>query len=341
MFGGYAAYAKVPRQEWREGIEVRYPRYPLFPKIGMSLAPWLMAQAVIPALKRLLREGYDFDVIDAHYFYPDGVAAAIIAQTLRKPLVITALGSDLNLIARLALPRKWICWAARCADHLITVSAELKQLLVDMGIQPEKITVLRNGVDATLFRPVERDTVRRRLDMRGFVLLSVGNLVSGKGHDQVIEAVASMPDIELLIIGQGPCRAQLQKLITDHGIENRVRILDNMNQKKLRDYYGSADALVLASAHEGWPNVLLESMACGTPAIASAVGASPTIISAPQAGVLIQERTPAALRTAIHQLRGHYPDRAATREYAERFSWDDISSGLLRIFNQVIQTHAA
>jgi len=336
-FGSYAAYAGVPSWERYHGVEVYHPRYPLLPKIGMSIAPWFMAQAVVPTIKKWLRDGYDFDVIDAHYFYPDGVAAALLARIFNKPFVITARGSDLNLISRYALPRQWIRWAAHRADHLIAVSDELKQVLVGMDVPAEKITVLRNGVDATLFRPVERDTMRSALDMQGFVLLSVGNLVPVKGHDLVIEALARIPDAQLLIIGEGSCEPQLRKLIAGLGVEKRVRLLGNLSQLELRDYYGAADALVLASEREGWPNVLLESMACGTPVIASRVGAASAIVAAPQAGVLVEERSAGALLAAIGQLRDHYPDRAATRAYAEQFGWDEISAGQMKIFNQIIQ----
>ena len=339
MFGDYAAYVRVPRQEFYHGIEVYHPRYPLLPKIGMSLTPWLMAQAIRPTLQELLRDGYDFDVIDAHYFYPDGVAAALLARDFQKPLVITARGSDLNLIGRLSLPRKWIRWAARHADHLITVSAALKQVLVEMGAHPPKITVLRNGVDVELFRPIERDTMRHELGLSGFVLLSVGNLVPAKGHNLVIEAVAHLPDAKLLIIGQGPDELRLRKMIANRGLDDRIHILGNMDQEALCNYYGAADALVLASAREGWPNVLLESMACGTPVIATNVGAAPDIIATPEAGILASERSTAALLEAIRQLKDHYPDRAATRAYAEQFGWDEISAGQVQIFNHVTQAH--
>ncbi len=341
MFGDYAAYARVPRQELYHGIEVYHPRYPLLPKIGMSLTPWLMAQAVTPILQGLLRDGYDFDVIDAHYFYPDGVAAALLARTFRKPLVITARGSDLNLIARLPLPRKWISWATRRADHLITVSAALKQVLVEMGVHPSKITALRNGVDMALFRPVEREMMRRTLGVSGFVLLSVGNLVPAKGHDLVIETIAHLPDAMLLIIGQGPDQPRLRRMIADLGLDDRVRILGNMEQDALRNHYGAADALVLASAREGWPNVLLESLACGTPVIATSVGAAPDIVAAPEAGMLVAERSTTALLAAIRQLREHYPDRVTTRAYAEQFSWDETSAGQVQVFNRLTLAHAS
>lgn len=337
-FGAYADYAAVAAQENRHGIAVYHPRYPLLPKIGMTLAPLMMAQAVAPLIRKLLHEGYDFDVIDAHYFYPDGVAAALLAQKFNKPLVITARGSDLNLIARYALPRRWIRWAAQRADHLITVSAGLKQVLLGMDVPDDKITVLRNGVDTTLFSPVGRDSMRSKLGMSGFVLLSVGNLVPGKGHDLVIGALSWMPEAQLYLIGQGPCESQLRRQIAALGLENRVHITGNLTQLALRDYYAAADVLVLASGREGWPNVLLESMACGTPVVATPVGAAPLIVAAHEAGVLAGERNSRALFDAICRLRDNYPDRAATRAWAEQFGWDEISAGQMHIYNQIVRT---
>ena len=94
MFGQYARQAKVPRSEVRFGLQVEHPPYLVLPKIGMNVAPLLLAQAAKPAIGRLIDEGFDFDLIDAHYFYPDGVAAAMLARYFNKPLVITARGSD-------------------------------------------------------------------------------------------------------------------------------------------------------------------------------------------------------------------------------------------------------
>ena len=99
-FGRYAIMARVPAEERRFGITVLHPRYPLIPKIGMTTAPFLMYAAIRSVAAELMESGYDFDLIDAHYFFPDGVAAAMLGIWLDRPVVITARGTDINLIPR-------------------------------------------------------------------------------------------------------------------------------------------------------------------------------------------------------------------------------------------------
>jgi glycosyltransferase involved in cell wall biosynthesis len=334
-FGEYALHARAPRQETRNGIDVLHPRYPLLPKIGMTLAPFLLAGAVRPIIDTILRT-YPFDLIDAHYFYPDGVAAALLGKRLGKPVVITARGTDVNLIPRHRLPRAMIRWAARRAAGMITVARALKDDLIGIGVPGERIEVLRNGVDLQLFRPVEREATRRKLGMSRTTLLSVGHLIPRKGHDLVIGALPRLPDMELVVIGDGPERGALDALARDCGVGDRVRFVGALPQEELRSYYGAGDALVLASSREGWANVLLESMACGTPAVATTAGGSPEVVAAPEAGRLIAERSPEAVAEGVRRLFAAYPDRGATRRYAENFGWEETTRGQLRVFERVL-----
>ena len=339
LFGEYALHASAPREEQRHGIQVLHPRYLVLPKIGMTLAPYLLAQSVKPVIERVLA-GYRFDLIDAHYFYPDGVAAVLLGRRFGKPVVITALGTDVNLISRYLLPRQMIVWAARHAAGIITVARALKDKLVALGVPAGRIEVLRNGVNLQLFRPVDRESWRSRLGFRRMTLLSVGNLVPLKGHDLVIPALRRLPDMDVIIIGDGPERAALGALAQGSGVGDRVRFAGALAQQELRNYYGAADALVLASSREGWANVLLESMACGTPVVASSIGGTPEVVAAPEAGVLMAARTPEALADAVRRLFEHYPDRGATRRYAEQFSWDATTAGQLELFSRILSTGA-
>jgi len=342
-FGAYAVFAATPRFEQRNGLEVHHPRYLLAPKIGMSTAPYFMALGALPTLRRLQREGFDFDLIDAHYYYPDGVAAGLLARWLGKPFVVTARGTDLNLIADYAVPRKLMLGTARQAGASIGVSQALMDTLRRLGADAGKLHTLRNGVDLERFQPEPRDAARQRLGLPrgGRMLLSVGNLVELKGHHIAIEALAQMPaDIRLVIAGGGPDKAALQRQAEALGLKDRVQLAGLVPQADLKWWYSAADALVLCSSREGWANVLLEAMACGTPAIATNISGTQDVVNTPAAGVLMAERSPKGLASATDALFANCPARSATRGHAERFSWEATTRGQLDLFRSILASRA-
>ena len=336
LFGQYASFAKVPASEDRFGLRVEHPRFPLIPKIGMNISPILLANSAKRTLARMIDEGYDFDLIDAHYFYPDGVAAVKLGRYFNKPVVITARGSDISLIPQHSIPRKLIQWAATHADGIITVCNALKTELVQLGVAADKITPLRNGVDLQRFDCGDRVAQRAKAGLTNFTLISVGHLVAPKGHDLVIGALPLLPDVELLIAGSGVELGRLEALARRLGVSDRVRFLGVVPQTELPDYYSAVDALVLASSREGWANVLLESMACGTPVVASKVWGTPEVVAAPEAGVLMSERSAQGVADAVNALRSSYPDRAATRRYSEGFSWEATTTGQINLFEKIL-----
>jgi len=335
-FGEYALFARTPRHEERGGLQVEHPRYPILPRVGMTTAPHLLYWASRHVTRKLLAEGYDFDLIDAHYFYPDGVAAAMLAQAVNKPLVITARGTDINLIPQFRGPRRLIQWAAAQAKEIVTVCHALKDGLVALGVPAAKITVLRNGVDLKLFRPLDREKERTALKLTRPTLLSVGHLIKRKGHDIVIRALEGLPEVELLIAGDGEEERNLRNLSISLGVAERVRFLGAIPQHELPRYYTAADVLVLASSREGWANVLLEAMACGTPVIASRVWGTPEVVKSVEAGVLLTERNSGAVVHGYRELIARGIDRRATRRYAERFGWEETVHGQLALFRRVV-----
>ncbi|MEA2778040.1 MAG: hypothetical protein QOF90_3446 [Acetobacteraceae bacterium] len=336
-FGDWALNARSPPAETRHGIAIRHPRYLVIPKIGMSAAPWLLYRAMVPHVARLLAEGHCFDAIDAHYMYPDGVAATWLGRHFGLPVVITARGTDVNLIPRYRVPRHLIQVAIRDASALVAVSAALKQVLVELGAPDEKVTVLRNGVETGLFHPpADREVARAALGLKGPTLISVGGLIERKGHHHTIEAMLQLPGFALLIVGEGPERGRLSRLISEYGLADRVRLLGPRPHRDLPALYGAADASVLASSREGWANVLLESMACGTPVVAANIWGNPEVVRTPEAGLIYQPNTPDGIAAGVRRLFAAMPDRAATRAYAEPFSWDETTAGQLALFRRVI-----
>jgi len=322
-FGRYADLARVSHFETRFGIAVEHPRYPSLPKIGMNMAPSLLYRWTLPVLARHLAGGHDFDLIDAHYLYPDGVAAVALGRALARPVVLTARGSDLYTLARFPIPRRLMLRAARQAAGLIAVSEALRARLVELGVEESRIAVLRNGVDLELFHPTPRDASRTESRLTGPVFLSVGNLVPLKGHDIAIAALARIPGATLLIVGSGPERARLERLARTLAVSERVRFLGSLPQGDLPGVYSAADALILASSHEGWPNVLLEAMACGTPVVVNNFDSAGEIVRNQAAGRIMATRSPEAAASALAALLANPPSREATRRYAEGFGWDD------------------
>ena len=337
-WGEYERMARTPEAETRHGVPVLHPRYLLLPKVGMTLAPFAMAAASIGPIRRLIAEGFDFDLIDAHYYYPDGVAAALIARQLGKPLTITARGTDLNLIPRYAVPRRMMQWAAGQAQASIGVCSALVDVLRGWQVDPTRLHVMRNGVDLERFRPLPREECRRELVVQGEpLLLSVGLLIERKGHHLVIEALArlrqQLPGARLVIVGEGEERARLQALVDSLGLREAVQLAGAVPNDQMARWYSAADLLVLASSREGWANVLLESMACGTPVVASRIWGTPEVVAQPVAGTLFDPRTAEALAAAVSAQWQSMPERQAVRAYAQGFGWEATSRAQRELFS--------
>lgn len=337
-FGVYGKYAETPNFEHRNSIEVFHPRYLLPPKVGMNIAPYSLARSALPVIRKIIREGFDFDLIDAHYYYPDGVAAGIIAHALRKPFVVTARGSDLNLIAQYPKPRRLILETAKQAKASIGVSSGLMQVLSSLGAEASKLRIMRNGVDLERFQPIEQAKARDRLGLPNDcrILLSVGNLIELKGHDIAIKALAKLNNNErLVLVGDGPERSALQELADKHQLSERVMFAGQVPNEELAYWYSAADALLLCSSREGWANVLLESMACGTPVIATNIPGTNEVIKHDAVGRLMSRRDDEALLAAYADLFSKPIDKIAIREYAEQFGWDVTTQAQIELFQEI------
>ncbi|HET7267503.1 MAG TPA: glycosyltransferase family 4 protein [Oleiagrimonas sp.] len=339
-FGRYSVFARVPAREVRYGIEIVHPRYPVIPKVGMNVAAKLMCRAMLPLLRKHLTCMHDFDLVDAHYFYPDGATAARLAQVMGKPVVISARGSDVNDLPNYRRPREQIQSAAQNADAIITVSRMLKSKLAALDVDPDKITVLRNGVDLDRFAPRDRNHIRRELRLSGPVWLTVGHLVERKGVYIAVEALARVPDTTLLIAGDGPNERRLHDLVERLGLSARVRFLGPVRHDELCRYYNAADALIHASASEGMPNVVLESLACGTPVVAAPYDGVEELLDTPESGEVATLRSVEAIASAWQRLLERAPSRAATRKHGEKLGWASVINQQCALYARVMDACA-
>lgn len=339
IFGEYARFAGVAHMETRHGVTIYHPRYLVLPKIGMQVTPWFMARSIKKVIHSLVRKGHQFDLIDGHYFYPDGVAIAAAAADFDLPFTCTARGTDINLIPTNKKALAKIKKVFRQAGHLMAVCKALADEMISLGADVNKVTVLRNGVDLDLFGFVNEEQQLKLREKHAVpanqkLIVSCGWLIERKGHHFVIEALTHLPDVHLVIAGDGPDLDQLKSLAVSLGVENRVKFAGALPQTELKELYGMANALVLASSREGWANVLLESMATGTPVVATNIWGTPEVVASPAAGLLC-ERTADDIASKLKELLDNSTKRELTRVYAEQFTWQQTSDGQYEIFKKL------
>jgi teichuronic acid biosynthesis glycosyltransferase TuaC len=333
-----------PKEERIGNLTVYHPRYLLIPKISMPIHAFSM---FIGSLFRVisLNKRMRFDCIDAHFVYPDGLAGLLLAKCLGVPIVISARGSDVTLYPSFRLIRPMIRWTLNHADAVIAVSAALKKAMLALGIRPRKIAVIPNGVDARRFYPIAKDTARRKLNLEevGPLIVAVGALVPSKGHELLIRAFAQIspqnPRLQLYIIGEGPLRPVLEKLITKLGIDDGVHLPGKKPNEELPLWFSAADISCLASAREGWPNVVMESLACGTPVVATRVGGIPEIIAGPEFGILVDQSVE-SVAFGIEQALSKRWDRDAISEKVRARTWDTVAAEVDQTFNSLLQARA-
>jgi glycosyltransferase involved in cell wall biosynthesis len=332
-------FSKVPTGERLNGLEVDHPRYAVVPKIGMATHGFSMFLGSARAVaSRLRKEGYD--LIDAHYVYPDGFAALLLGSWLNVPVVVSARGSDINVFPKFRTIRPLIRRVLERADGLIAVSQSLKDQMVDLGCRAEKISVISNGVDASKFYPRSRARMRQLLQLSPTraIFLSVGNLNENKGFHVLIEAMAQLratrPDILLLIVGEGTYRSRLERRIRDLDLGGNVVLAGSVPNEELSCWYGASDVFCLASATEGSPNAVMEALACGRPVIATHAAASALNFSA--LGIVVK-RTPQDFRHAMERALDVEWNAAQIAEHVHSCGWDGVASQVMDVFSRVME----
>jgi glycosyltransferase involved in cell wall biosynthesis len=316
----YAALRSLPVSERWHGLEIRRPRYRVWPKIGVAGTARRMAAALLPLL-RTIRQDFPFDVIDAEFFWPDGPAAALLAEALGVPFSVKARGSDIHLWAAHPGTAEQVLATAQAADGLLAVSAALRADMVALGMPEEKIRVHYTGVDLDAFRPGDRPAGKAALGVDGPLLASVGALLPRKGHDLAIAALRQLPGATLIIAGDGPDRGKLERAAREARVADRVRFLGPQPHAALPGLFGAADVMVLPSVSEGLANVWVEALACGTPVVTSDVGGAREAIDRPEYGRLVP-REPAAIAAAAKELLDDPVPQDSVRAGALRFSWE-------------------
>ncbi|HYI39778.1 MAG TPA: glycosyltransferase [Allosphingosinicella sp.] len=319
------AVEALPEQEAWKGIVVHRPRYTHFPSLP-SLRPGILARRVIP-LARSLRERFPFDVVSAEFSWPDGPAAMAVGRALGVPVAIKARGMEFERRAETASTRRQLLASGLSAQRLLAVSGSVREAMIAIGLPPERIAVHYPAVDCELFRPGDGAEAKARLGLSGPLLLAVGNLIPEKGHALAVEALARIDGATLIVAGSGPERAALLARAESLGLKPRVRLLGSLPHALLPALYAAADVTIHPSLVEGFGNARLESLACGTPLVTTAVGDAASIVDRRAAGRIV-EPDPHAIAEAVKGLIADPPSAAAVRARAHDFSWARQSAEL-------------
>ncbi|MCU0919102.1 MAG: glycosyltransferase [Burkholderiaceae bacterium] len=320
----------APHEETQFGTPVWYPRYFSTPGMLKRLDGWFMAVGAWPRLRALRRAGR-LHVLDAHFGYPDGFAATLLGRWLKVPVTITMRGTESRHAQDPAL-RPLLAQALQRADRVFAVSESLRQVALGLGVPPERVRVVGNGVDLERFTPVDRTQARAALGLPASapVLVSVGGLCERKGFHRVIACLPALHDhgtpAHLLVVGgpspEGDMTAELKAQVQALGLSQHVHFTGPVPPADLHRVLSAADVFVLATRNEGWANVFLEAMACGLPVVTTAVGGNAEVVCRPELGTVVPFGDAAALTAAMHAALGHAWDTALIRQYAQANTWD-------------------
>ena len=333
----------APRSEIQDGIEVLHPRFFSVPGLFKSLDGFFMALGSLPTLLRL-RKTFAFNLIDAHFAYPDGYAATLLGRWLGVPVTITLRGTEVPLARDPARRRKIVAALAR-ARGVFSVSDSLKRHAVSLGADAATIRVVGNGVDTAKFHPVPKAAARAALGLAqdAPVIVSVGALVERKGFHRVIECLPALsrqfPGLRYLIVGgggpEGNMTEALRRQVAELGLQDVVHFLGPLAPAELKQPLSAADVFVLATRNEGWANVFLEAMACGLPVVATDVGGNAEVVCRTELGAIVPFGHREALQQAIADALAHDWQRDAIIAYARANSWDSRVAVLAEEFSRL------
>jgi len=335
----WTQFSRIHKHEMFDGVNIYHPRYLVVPKIVMHTHCKTMFQAAFPLVQRL-HEKNPYDLIDAHWVYPDGWAAVKIGKLLKIPVVVSARGNDINEYVDFPKILPLIKWTLQHSDCNIAVCQALKDIMLDLTKKEDNIHVIGNGVDRTRFQSKIKAECRKKLGLPADkkIILSVGLLEKRKGHHILIEALGQLRQSSgesphLYIIGAGPLRQKMIEQINMLNLADSVKLVGEMPNAELANWYSASDLLCLASDREGWPNVLLEAIACGAPVLATPVYGVPEVIHSDSVGQMVAGRTPAAFAEKIPEMLAKKWDAQKMKDFAAQHSWESVAKKVQETFN--------
>jgi teichuronic acid biosynthesis glycosyltransferase TuaC len=318
-------------------VAAEYFEYPALPLISRPLNGLVCAHSVLPRLAT-----FKPDLILSYYVYPEGYAAISAGKRLGVPVILGAIGSDINRIPdsiSAFLTRK----ALREASFVLAVSEDLRDQAIRLGASAERTRAVRNGCDTSVFRLSDRAAARAALglDADSEVVVFVGWIAPTKGLREQVEAMKrlrdSHPRLNLYCIGEGAFQAELEARAIDAGIADRIRFLGRRSSPEVASWLAAANVFSLPSYAEGCPNVVIEALACGRAVVATNVGGIPELVNS-ESGILVEPRDSEALAQALSEALSRRWDEARISQRSQR-GWDQVAEETREICMECLGRH--
>jgi glycosyltransferase involved in cell wall biosynthesis len=295
-------------QEWMDGVEIRRFRYALggreklatgvsgivpnlraHPQLALQVPPFVMQMT-----RAVRRSAPECDLLHAHWLYPSGLVAIRERRRTGIPVVVTAHGGDVNLAMRNPLLGRLVRRVGNGADRVLSVSDDLAEKLVALGVRSTRIQVVPLGVEP-------RQVVRTSVSGVAHIAF-VGSLIARKGVDVLLRALQALPAdlVEIDILGDGPERTRLEKMA--EGVATKVRFHGEVAPSAVASVLERVDALVLPSWSEGRPVVVMEAMAAGIPVIASRIAGTSELVEHEITGLLFDVGDATGLADALRRI---------------------------------------
>jgi teichuronic acid biosynthesis glycosyltransferase TuaC len=326
-------YGELDRGYSIEGLDVQALSFSAIPGLTRAINGWSASRALLPHVQRFAP-----DVVLAYWVYPDGEAGLRVARHLRVPCVVGALGSDIHVRSGISerLTRRVI---AQC-DALIAVSETMRRYAIErFGAVPQRVHTITNGFNTSVFKVVPKSEARQELSVAADakLIVFVGRLVREKGLVELLQAFEQLaqqdPQLRLAILGDGQMKAQLQEMIAASKHAAAISALGAVLHAQVARWIAAADLLTLPSWSEGYPNVVVEALACGRPVVATSVGGIPEIVDE-TSGILFPAKDAQALQDALQAALARPWDSAAIAARMRR-TWDDVAQETLAICKQL------
>lgn len=333
----YQQIAAVSKEYTIDGIEIYSPKYLAIPKAGAfhTFSLFLSLLGIVNKLKT------DIDIINVHWVFPDGVAVSWLAKLFNKSCVLSARGCDINLYTQYLFRKPQIVSSLKKANKITAISTNQKDVIKELGIEDDKVTVIRNGVDSNSFNIKSKSKCRHTLsiDSNDKIIIFVGQIIEVKGFNYLIKAIKMLNEkglnkYKVKAIGEGHLRPNFEKIIKEFDLQESITFIGEKSREEIPLWFGACDLLCLPSIREGCPNVILEALASGRPVIASKVGGIPELVN-DRNGILFEKGNVEQLANALTRALEREWDSQIIQDTIKEYTWESIANQYLNVYKEI------